>query len=71
MDARLKHGVVDRQAEDIYPKKTQYQLTLFGKSLLPLLSTIEAWGQEHAGYVKEKQRELEEGTRLILQLTAQ
>lgn len=53
-------GVVDRQTEDVYPKKTEYQLTSFGKSLLPLLSNIEAWGQAHAGYVKKKQEELEE-----------
>lgn len=64
-------GVVDREAEDVYPKKTEYELTAFGKSLLPILSKIESWGQEHATYVKEKQHELEHtggGCLIMLQL---
>lgn len=52
-------GVVDRDTEDIYPKKTEYRLTELGRSLLPLLSGIENWGNAHAPHVKEKAEELE------------
>lgn len=55
-------GVIDRHAEDIYPRKTEYRLTELGKGLLPLLSEIDRWGQEHADFVKERQEMLEENT---------
>ncbi|MFC3199619.1 winged helix-turn-helix transcriptional regulator, partial [Parapedobacter deserti] len=45
---------------DVYPKKTEYQLTAFGNSLLPLLSQINEWGMDHSELVKERLQELEE-----------
>lgn|SRR5690606_25736852 len=56
----LFFGVVDKCPEDVYPKRTEYQLTTFGKSLLPLLSQINKWGMDHSELVKERLRELEE-----------
>lgn len=56
------YGVVDRCTADVYPKKSEYQLTALGKSLLPLLSKIDEWGIAHADLVKEKENELKEIT---------
>lgn len=56
-------GVIDRKAEDVYPKKTSYGLTELGRSLLPLLSEIDKWGQRHVDHVKERLAELDETLR--------
>ncbi|WP_257657749.1 winged helix-turn-helix transcriptional regulator [Parapedobacter lycopersici] len=59
--AELLHfGLVDKCAEDVYPKKTAYQLTELGESMLHILAQIDHWGNEHSDYVKEKQQLLEE-----------
>ncbi|QNL51822.1 helix-turn-helix transcriptional regulator [Olivibacter sp. SDN3] len=52
-------GVVDRETEEVYPKKTEYRLTELGSSILPLLSGIDNWGNAHADYVKDKAGELQ------------
>jgi len=50
----FQFGVVTRKAACVYPKKTSYHLTPFGKSLLPLLTRINDWGNEHAPFVKAR-----------------
>lgn len=55
----LSFGVVNKCAEDVYPKKSEYELTSFGKTILPVLKQIELWGLKHADFVKERQAELE------------
>ena len=50
----LFFGVIDKCSEDVYPKKSEYELTLFGKSLLPVVSQIDRWGIENSDRVKEK-----------------
>jgi DNA-binding HxlR family transcriptional regulator len=56
----LAFGVVNKCTEEVYPKKTEYQLTELGKSILPILTQIDRWGTEHSALVKEKLQELEE-----------
>lgn len=56
----LFFGVVERSAEDTYPKKSEYKLTSLGESILPLLHQIDRWGAAHSGFVKERQNELQE-----------
>lgn len=56
----LFFGVVDKCAEDVYPKKSEYELTALGKSLLPILNQIDRWGHAHSEIVKERLQELEE-----------
>lgn len=56
----LFFGVIEKCAADVYPKKTEYQLTALGESLLPLLSQIDNWGTTNAAFIKERQKELEE-----------
>lgn len=55
----LSFGVVNKCSEDVYPKKSEYELTSFGKTILPLLKQIELWGMEHADFVKQRESELE------------
>jgi DNA-binding HxlR family transcriptional regulator len=50
----LFYQVVERCAEDIYPKKSEYRLTPLGESILPMLSQIDKWGTAHAGFIKER-----------------
>lgn len=56
----LFYGIVDKCAEDVYPKRTEYKLTGLGATLLPILSTIDQWGLEHAQAIRERMSELAE-----------
>jgi DNA-binding HxlR family transcriptional regulator len=58
----LFFGVVDKCSEDVYPKKSEYELTTLGKSLLPILTQIDKWGTVHSEFVKERQQELEDAS---------
>ncbi|TJZ62909.1 helix-turn-helix transcriptional regulator [Sphingobacterium olei] len=55
----LFFGVIDKCSEDVYPKKSEYEITPFGRTILPILSQIDVWGVTHSALVKEKQQELE------------
>lgn len=57
----LFYGVVEKCVEeDIYPKKSEYKLTPFGETILPLLSQIDTWGTVHSDIVKQRQNELQD-----------
>ncbi|MFD2865908.1 winged helix-turn-helix transcriptional regulator [Mucilaginibacter antarcticus] len=53
----LQYGAVIKIAEDAYPKKTEYELTPLGKSILPILIQIDQWGAANAAVVKSKSLE--------------
>lgn len=55
----LHYGAVERQAEDVYPKRSQYRLTALGQSILPLLQQIDKWGTNNSAFVQSKYVELE------------
>lgn len=50
----LHHGVVERFATDVYPRRTEYHLTGLGKSILPILSQIDDWGTAHVSSIRNK-----------------
>lgn len=52
----LLFGVIEKCAEDIYPKKTEYKLTVLGESILPILTLMDGWGTTHADFIKERQK---------------
>lgn len=54
----LFYGIVDKCAEDVYPKRTEYQLTPLGATLLPILSQIDQWGLVNAEVIRERTSEL-------------
>src|SRR5580700_335739 len=43
-----EHGLVWREIFPDEPQRVDYRLTPFGKSLKPLWSLLEEWGQHHA-----------------------
>jgi DNA-binding HxlR family transcriptional regulator len=56
----LFFGVIEKCAKDVYPRKSEYEITPLGNSILPILSQIDKWGTTHSAFVKERQNELEE-----------
>jgi DNA-binding HxlR family transcriptional regulator len=56
----LAYGVVQKCTSPSYPKRSVYELTSFGKSILPVLSYIDKWGTAHSSYVKMMHEELVE-----------
>ncbi|NDI97487.1 helix-turn-helix transcriptional regulator [Flavobacterium sp. LaA7.5] len=55
----LSYGVVEKCSEDVYPKKSEYELTEIGKTILPVLKQIDTWGTANSAFVKLRQYELE------------
>lgn len=41
-------GIVRRVMYDVVPPKVEYSLTEFGRTLIPLLEAMSAWGRKHA-----------------------
>jgi DNA-binding HxlR family transcriptional regulator len=50
----LSYGVIEKQVEDTFPKKTEYHLTEIGKSILPILRMMDEWGLSYSAFYKER-----------------
>lgn len=50
----LLYGAVDKCADDVFPKRTEYRLTELGSSILPVLNQIDRWGTANAAAVKAR-----------------
>ena len=42
-----KDGVINKTIFPVIPPKTEYTLTEFGKSLAPVIESMEAWGNHY------------------------
>jgi len=42
-----EHGLVARKIYPVVPPKVEYSLTEFGKTLIPIISALGNWGDEH------------------------
>lgn len=42
-------GIVARQPTGAAPAPVEYSLTTYGKTVLPLVEEVRAWGREHLG----------------------
>ena len=42
-----EYEIVSKKTYQEYPLKVEYELTDFGKTLLPIIATMEKWGNEH------------------------
>ncbi|WP_207436033.1 winged helix-turn-helix transcriptional regulator [Sabulibacter ruber] len=42
-----EHGLVSKVIHPVVPPKVEYSLTDFGESLIPVLSALGNWGDEH------------------------
>ncbi|GAA4324009.1 hypothetical protein GCM10023149_25340 [Mucilaginibacter gynuensis] len=47
------HELVIRTIYPVMPPKVEYTLTDFGKTLIPVLSSIGKWAEEHQNQLKE------------------
>ncbi|HTF81217.1 MAG TPA: helix-turn-helix domain-containing protein [Cytophagales bacterium] len=54
----LHYGVIAKMTTAMYPKKTEYTVTPFGQTILPLMALIDRWGTTHAAFVKSRQQQL-------------
>ena len=41
------HELITRKIYPVVPPKVEYRLTEFGKSLIPVISKLGEWGDEH------------------------
>jgi DNA-binding HxlR family transcriptional regulator len=57
MDKQLQelvlHGFINKKAFDTKVPKVEYELTALGEKLLPLILTIEQWGEENRFLLNE------------------
>lgn len=56
----LDYGIVAREHKGTYPLYTEYHLTAFGKSLLPMLKQMAAWGESNKEFIRRRTMELQE-----------
>lgn len=51
-------GIVHRQVYPEIPPKVEYSLTEFGRTLEPIISLMNEWGENYKEFLKENKREL-------------
>ena len=49
-------GIIDKRIYPVIPVKTEYRMTIFGKTFLPVVRAMEQWGND---YISDKDRLLE------------
>jgi len=49
-----RDGIVLRKVYPVVPPKVEYSLTEYGKTLLPILDEMAAWGEKHKDHFKIK-----------------
>ncbi len=42
-----EHGLISKVIYPVVPPKVEYSLTEFGKTLIPVISALGQWGDEH------------------------
>jgi DNA-binding HxlR family transcriptional regulator len=53
LNALEQHELVTKKIYAQLPPKVEYSLTDFGKSLIPVISTLGEWGDEHQDKLRE------------------
>jgi DNA-binding HxlR family transcriptional regulator len=57
------HGILQREIYPELPPKVEYSLTPFGETLLPVIASMDSWGESHLvkfeQLVKQKHQEME------------
>ncbi|MCZ2491687.1 winged helix-turn-helix transcriptional regulator [Dellaglioa carnosa] len=46
-------GIIDKHIYPVIPVKTEYRMTIFGKTFLPVVRAMEQWGND---YISDKDR---------------
>lgn len=50
-------GVVSKQVYQGFPLRVDYSLTEMGRTLIPIIETMDSWGYAHATQVKQVEQE--------------
>jgi len=57
LDTQLKqltdHGILSKIIYDELPLKVEYELTVLGKTLIPVISSTAQWGEDHRNELEE------------------
>jgi DNA-binding HxlR family transcriptional regulator len=57
LNAQMKeledHGLITKTIYPVVPPKVEYSLTDFGKSLIPVISHLGTWADEHENVLRE------------------
>jgi len=57
LDTQLKqltdHGILSKIIYDELPLKVEYELTVLGKTLIPVISATAQWGEDHRNELEE------------------
>lgn len=53
LKALTQSGLIDRKDYGVVPPKVEYRLTRKGKSFVPVIAAIRAWGARHLASVEE------------------
>ena len=48
-----KHELVTRKIYPVLPPKVEYNLTEFGKTVIPVIAALGQWGDEHEGRLRD------------------
>jgi DNA-binding HxlR family transcriptional regulator len=56
----LFFGAVEKDTDEVYPKRSEYRLTALGRTILPVIAHLEEWGQTNMEFVKDRQAVLDE-----------
>jgi len=47
-----EHGLVSKMIYPVVPPKVEYSLTEFGNTLIPVISALGNWGDEHQEHLR-------------------
>jgi DNA-binding HxlR family transcriptional regulator len=51
-----QHQLISRKAYPTVPPAVEYQLTAYGKTLIPLINDLDVWGRKHTARLEKKSR---------------
>ena len=54
-----RDGLISRKAYAVVPPKVEYSLTEFGKTLMPVIDVMHAWGEQYAGECAKHRKSLQ------------
>ncbi len=51
-------GIIKREVYPVVPPKVEYSLTTYGKTLIPMLEFMMAWGKKHEKMTKRPRKKI-------------
>lgn len=51
-----QHQLISRKAYPTVPPAVEYKLTVYGKTLLPMINDLDGWGRKHAVRLEKNSR---------------